>query len=61
MRLSPRSHLESLWFANVANSLLWYAYWKAAWRALYTRLCCSSITFKATAKGEAPSLKRHVQ
>ena len=45
-------HMECLWFANLANNLLWWAYVKAAWRSLMARLffCCSQITFKATAK-----------
>ena len=45
-------HTECLWFANLANNLLWWAYVKAAWRSLMARIffCCSQITFKATAK-----------
>ena len=41
-------HVEALWFANVANQLLWWAYVKAAWRALYARIfcCCARLTFK---------------
>ncbi|KAK9810557.1 hypothetical protein WJX73_000559 [Symbiochloris irregularis] len=48
------SHTEALWFANLANNLLWWAYVKAAWRSLMARIffCCSQITFKATAKGK---------
>ena len=44
--------MECLWFANLANNLLWWAYVKAAWRSLMARIffCCSQITFKATAK-----------
>ena len=39
-------HMECLWFANLANNLLWWAYVKAAWRSLMARLffCCSQIT-----------------
>ena len=50
---TPR-HIEALWFANVANSILWWAYVKAAWRMLLARVffCFSSVTFKATAKGK---------
>ena len=33
-------HFEALWFANVANAILWWAFVKAWWRALITRLCC---------------------
>jgi hypothetical protein len=33
-------HFEAIWFANVANSILWWAFVKAWWRALITRLCC---------------------
>ena len=48
------SHIEALWFANVANSILWWAYVKAAWRMLMARIffCFSNVTFKATAKGK---------
>ena len=35
-----RRHIESLWFANVANQLMWWAYVKAAWRSLLSRVCC---------------------
>jgi len=50
---TPR-HLEPLWFANVANQILWWAYIKAAWRMLWARVffCFSKVTFKATAKGK---------
>ncbi|KAK9908885.1 hypothetical protein WJX75_004221 [Coccomyxa subellipsoidea] len=48
------SHFEALWFANIANSILWWAFVKAWWRAFITRLfcCCSRMSFKATAKGK---------
>lgn len=37
------SHIEALWFANIANNLLWWAYVKAAWRMLWARIfCCCS-------------------
>ncbi|DBA65793.1 TPA: hypothetical protein ACH3X2_002830 [Trebouxia sp. C0005] len=45
------NHTEALWFAAVANSLLWWTYIKACWRAITAKLFCSVITFKATAKG----------
>lgn len=51
---TPR-HVEALWFANVANSILWWAYVKAAWRMLLARVffcCAGGVTFKATAKGK---------
>lgn len=44
-------HLESLWFANIANQLLWWSYVKACWRTIITKIMGSTITFKATAKG----------
>lgn len=52
--MCARRHVEALWFANVANNLLWWAYVKAGWRSLMARIffCCSQITFKATAKGK---------
>ena len=50
---TPR-HVEALWFADVANAILWWAYVKAAWRMLWARVffCCSRVSFKATAKGK---------
>jgi endoglucanase len=42
--------LKALWFANIANSILWWTFVKACWRAaggVFGR----SITFKTTAKG----------
>ena len=45
------SHLKQLWFANVANNILWWAYIKACFRvarAYYGR----GLEFKSTAKGK---------
>jgi hypothetical protein len=42
-------HIEALWFANVANQILWWTYVKACWRAL-SSACGQSITFKTTLK-----------
>ena len=44
-------HLTPLWFAGLANQLFWWTYAKAAWRTFTSAVCCSTITFKATAKG----------
>ena len=41
---------QALWFANCANTLLWWTYVKACNRALSTLLGLSSITFKTTLK-----------
>lgn len=52
-------HLKALFFANLSNQFMWYAYLKAAWRGLTTTLLSrwfGKLTFKATAKGEKPSL-----
>ena len=46
-------HIEALWFANTANSLLWWTYVKAFWRALNS-VFGEKIKFKTTLKG-APS------
>ena len=43
-------HVEALWFANVANSLLWWTYIKAFWRAVNS-ICGQKIQFKTTLKG----------
>lgn len=39
-------HIEALWFANIANQLLWWTYVKAAWRTFSSKLTCTTITFK---------------
>lgn len=47
-------HLKALFFANLSNQFMWYAYLKAAWRGLTTTLLSrwfGKLTFKATAKG----------
>ncbi|KAK9857954.1 hypothetical protein WJX84_008696, partial [Apatococcus fuscideae] len=43
-------HVEALWFASVSNSILWFTYVKACWRAAMSS-CGSSLTFKTTLKG----------
>lgn len=44
------SHLRPLWFANVANNILWFTFVKACWRAAGAA-CGKSLTFKTTIKG----------
>ena len=43
--------MEALWFANTANSLLWWTYVKAFWRALNS-VFGEKIKFKTTLKGK---------
>ena len=43
-------HVQALWFANCANSILWWTYTKACMRALMTLMGLSNITFKTTLK-----------
>ena len=43
-------HIEALWFSNVANSLMWWTYVKAFWRAANS-ICGGAIQFKTTIKG----------
>lgn len=45
---------QALWFANCANTLLWWTYVKACWRALSTLTGVSNITFKTTLKVGVP-------
>lgn len=45
------SHLKSMWFASVANSVLWWAFLKAMYRATIGRWLSGTIVFKVTAKG----------
>ena len=44
------SHLRPLWFANVANNILWFTFVKACWRAVGAA-CGKTLTFKTTIKG----------
>ena len=44
------AHLRPLWFANVANNILWFTFVKACWRAMGAA-CGKSLTFKTTIKG----------
>ena len=32
------SHVESLWFAGIANNILWFTFVKACFRSLWTKL-----------------------
>ena len=43
-------HIQALWFANCANTLLWWTYVKACSRAVTSLLGASNITFKTTLK-----------
>lgn len=45
------SPLQSMWFASCANSILWFAFLKAMWRATIGKYIAGAITFKVTAKG----------
>lgn len=40
-----------MWFASVANSILWWAFLKAMYRATIGRWLAGTIVFKVTAKG----------
>ncbi len=51
-------HMEALWFANVGNSVLWWTYVKACWRAVGSVLTKKGITFKTTAKVRIPGLRQ---
>jgi endoglucanase len=31
-----RKHVQPLWFASVANNIMWWTYVKACWRSLYS-------------------------
>ena len=44
-------HLKSMWFAAVANSILWWAFLKAMYRATIGRWFAGTLVFKVTAKG----------
>ena len=53
-------HIEALWFANTANSILWFTYVKAFWRAINSAFG-EKIRFKTTVKGEPPLLVLRVE
>ncbi|KAK9826822.1 hypothetical protein WJX81_004238 [Elliptochloris bilobata] len=44
-------HVTPLWFANVANNILWWTFVKACWRAAGSMMADRGITFKTTMKG----------
>ena len=46
-----RSHIYPLWFANVANNILWWTFVKAAYRSA-SSLSGKTLTFKSTLKGK---------
>ena len=43
-------HITPLWFANVANNILWWTFVKACWRAAGSMMADRGITFKTTMK-----------
>jgi cellulose synthase/poly-beta-1,6-N-acetylglucosamine synthase-like glycosyltransferase len=43
--------MQSMWFAGVSNSILWFAFLKALSRATVGRWLSGTIVFKVTAKG----------
>lgn len=47
---TPR-HLEALFFANTCNSIMWWTYAKAAWRAGMAAAGAGGLSFKTTLKG----------
>jgi len=49
--LLPLGFLQSMWFASVSNSVLWFAFLKALYRATIGRWLSGTIVFKVTAKG----------
>jgi hypothetical protein len=46
-------HITPLWFANVANNILWWTFVKACWRAAGSMMADRGITFKTTMKARA--------
>ncbi len=47
-------HITPLWFANVANNILWWTFVKACWRAAGSMMANRGITFKTTMKVPRP-------
>ena len=46
-----RKHSGPLWFASVANSILWWTFVKGFWRAFSGTKLGNTLTFKTTLKG----------
>ena len=46
-----RKHMGPLWFATVANSILWWTFVKGFWRAFSGTKLGNQLTFKTTLKG----------
>jgi endoglucanase len=44
-------HLKALWFAQIANAIMWFAFLKAFIRTTVGKLISGNIVFKATIKG----------
>eukprot|EP00884_Botryococcus_braunii_P018967 jgi/Botrbrau1/5754/Bobra.0134s0026.2 len=52
-----RKHVEPLWFAQIANNIMWWTYVKACWRSFYS-IFGKNITFKTTLKGVGARLQQ---
>ena len=46
-----RKHVGPLWFATIANSILWWTFVKGFWRAFSGTKLGNTLTFKTTLKG----------
>jgi hypothetical protein len=52
--MRKRSHYEPIWFATIANNILWWTFVKACWKSLLSLVPGrAKITFKTTMKGAA--------
>ena len=54
-----RSHIYPLWFANVANNILWWTFVKAAYRSA-SSLSGKTLTFKSTLKGKGMLVAKNI-
>ena len=53
------SHIGPLWFANVANNILWWTFVKAAYRSANS-MSGKTLTFKSTLKGKGMMAARNL-
>ena len=55
-----RKHVGPLWFANVANNILWWTFVKGFWRAFSGTKLGNTLTFKTTLKGSSKFMNQSI-
>lgn len=55
-----RKHIGPLWFADVANAILWWTFVKGFWRAFSGTKLGNTLTFKTTLKGGSRFMNHNI-